>query len=172
MNPNKIPLTEITQDINALQAARSEPIQQKQPRRPMDFIRSLVLDLPVQQEKPNETNQMNIEKILETQLEAEVKKLEKPKDATDHVSFDVPLLIRVFELVREGIKSDVELHDLVERIIAVRDKGVLTMHDYKDIAGGNPSGTEREGDPITSSPFAGDQQSEDISAIKKLAGIR
>jgi hypothetical protein len=49
MSPNKTSLHEVASDANALKIARSEPIQQEEaPRQTMDFIRSLVLDLPIQ----------------------------------------------------------------------------------------------------------------------------
>lgn len=155
MSSNKTPLHEVASNADALKTARSEPIQQEQPRQSMDFFRSLILDVPVQTVREAPVSEgMNIE---------------APKDPTDSVSFDVPTLIRVFELVREGIKSDVELHDLVERLVAMRTKGVLTMDDYEAIAGGNINGTSKEHDTPT---FAGDQQNESLTAIKKLAGIR
>lgn len=166
MKYEKTSLHEIASDPNALKTARSEPIQVETPvRQSMDFIRSLALDIPVQNyiETPKDPN-MNIEKILETQLEVEARK----QDPIDHVSFDIPTLIRVFELVREGIKSDVELHNLVERIVAAKDRGVLTMNDYETIAGRNPQGTTQDHEPM--SPV--DQQSENVDLLKKLAGIR
>jgi hypothetical protein len=52
-------------------------------------------------------------------------------DAKDTVTFDIPFLIRVLELTREKIKSDVDLHKMVERLIQIRKKGILTMQDYK-----------------------------------------
>jgi hypothetical protein len=55
-------------------------------------------------------------------------------DKKDTVTFDIPLLIRVLELTREDIKSDIDLHRVVERLIQIRNKGVLTMADYKMIA--------------------------------------
>lgn len=55
-------------------------------------------------------------------------------DKKDTVTFDIPLLIRVLELTREDIKSDVDLHRVVERLIQIRNKGVLTMADYRMIA--------------------------------------
>jgi hypothetical protein len=51
----------------------------------------------------------------------------------DIVKMNVPLLIRVFEYVREDVKTDVELHKVVERIIAQGNK-VITMADYSKIA--------------------------------------
>lgn len=55
-------------------------------------------------------------------------------DKKDTVTFDIPLLIRVLELARENIKSDMDLHRVVERLINMRDKGMLTMDDYDAIA--------------------------------------
>ena len=37
-------------------------------------------------------------------------------DAKDTVTFDIPLLIRVLELTREKIKSDIDLHQMVEEL--------------------------------------------------------
>ena len=51
-------------------------------------------------------------------------------DKKDVVSFDIPLLIRVLEYTREDLKSDVNLHKMVERLISIRNKGTLTMADY------------------------------------------
>lgn len=49
MSQEKSPLNEIASGASALRTARSEPIQQESaPRQTMDFIRSLVLDLPIQ----------------------------------------------------------------------------------------------------------------------------
>ena len=55
-------------------------------------------------------------------------------DKKDTVTFDIPLLIRVLELAREDVKSDMELHRIVERLLNMRKKGTLTMDDYDSIA--------------------------------------
>jgi hypothetical protein len=55
-------------------------------------------------------------------------------DKKDTITFDIPLLIRVFELVREDIKTDADLHRVVECLINIRNKGVLTMDNYDEIA--------------------------------------
>jgi hypothetical protein len=54
-------------------------------------------------------------------------------DKKDTITFDIPLLIRVLELTREHIKSDINLHKMVEKLINLRKRGVLTMDDYKYI---------------------------------------
>jgi len=55
-------------------------------------------------------------------------------DKKDTITFDIPLLIRVLELAREDIKSDMDLHRVVERLIDIRNKGTLTMDDYNFVA--------------------------------------
>jgi hypothetical protein len=54
-------------------------------------------------------------------------------DKKDTVTFDIPLLIRALEHAREDIKTDIELHQMVERLINLRHKGVLTMDNYDEI---------------------------------------
>jgi hypothetical protein len=51
-------------------------------------------------------------------------------DKKDTITFDIPLLIRVLEFAREELKSDVNLHKMVERLISIRGKGTLTMNQY------------------------------------------
>jgi hypothetical protein len=55
-------------------------------------------------------------------------------DKKDTVTMDIPLLIRVLELTREDIKTDMDLHRVVEKLINIRNKGMLTMKDYNYIA--------------------------------------
>ena len=55
-------------------------------------------------------------------------------DKKDTITVDIPLMIRILELARENVKTDVELHQIVERLISIRNKGVLTMDDYERIA--------------------------------------
>jgi 8-oxo-dGTP pyrophosphatase MutT (NUDIX family) len=57
------------------------------------------------------------------------------KNKMDKNSFNTPLLIRLFELMREEVKSDVALHEIVENIMEIRSKGTLTMSDYDSIVG-------------------------------------
>lgn len=55
-------------------------------------------------------------------------------DKKDTVTFDIPLLIRMLELAREDIKSDADLHKVVEKLINIRKKGTLTMDDYEFVS--------------------------------------
>jgi hypothetical protein len=76
--------------------------------------------------------------------------VKEQEDPIDVITLDVPLLTRLLELSREDIKSDAALHDLLTRIIKMKNQGVLTMKDYDKIV----------------------KDSEDeLNSIKKLAGI-
>jgi hypothetical protein len=54
-------------------------------------------------------------------------------DKKDTVTVDIPLLIRLLEHAREDIKSDMDLHRVVEKLISIRNNGALTMADYDTI---------------------------------------
>jgi hypothetical protein len=54
-------------------------------------------------------------------------------DKQDSVTMDIPLLIRTLELAREDVKSDAELHYVVENLLKLKNKKVLTMDDYEYI---------------------------------------
>jgi rRNA maturation endonuclease Nob1 len=122
----------------------------------MDFIKSLPTEKTVVQEA------QSFEEIMFARLEKAANKIAESNDDRDTITLDVPLLIRVFELVREGAKTDVDVHNITERLIAIKERGVLTMDDYGDIAGDITQGQIPE------------PQHEDIeiSALKALAGLR
>jgi hypothetical protein len=61
----------------------------------------------------------------------EKKQVKEEADAKDVVSMDIPLLIRVLEFIREDVKTDMDLHRVVENLIDLRTQGVLTMDDYE-----------------------------------------
>lgn len=64
-----------------------------------------------------------------------------PKDV---VKMDVPLMIRIFEYVREDVKTDVEIHELSDRIISLSSMSrVLTMEDYDQIVPAKDPEVER-----------------------------
>lgn len=59
---------------------------------------------------------------------------------TDTITVDVPLFIRLLEYAREDAETDIDLHNLTERIISLAASGqTLTMADYESIAGGEIS---------------------------------
>lgn len=61
---------------------------------------------------------------------AKKKTVKEEADAKDVVSMDIPLLIRVLEFIREDVKTDMDLHRVVENLIDLRTEGVLTMDHY------------------------------------------
>jgi hypothetical protein len=108
---------------------------------------------------------MNYENYLFNMLERAADQQHKPANTADHISFDIPLLMRVFELVREDIKTDMDLHKLVERLIAMKDKGVLTMDDYQEISSAQSS---IDSGQMTKPEM---QKEPELESLKKLAGI-
>ena len=65
------PLHEVASSTDALKTARADPIQYEgQQPQSMDFIRSLILDIPIQTyREPPVSETMNIEKMLIAQME-------------------------------------------------------------------------------------------------------
>jgi hypothetical protein len=59
--------------------------------------------------------------------------LEQVTDKQDMICFDIPLLIRVLEFTREEMKTDIELHNMVERLINMRHDVPLDMTHYDEI---------------------------------------
>lgn len=51
-------------------------------------------------------------------------------DKEDTVTLDIPLMIRMLEYAREDAKTDMDLHNVVTKLIQIRNNGVLTMKDY------------------------------------------
>lgn len=51
-------------------------------------------------------------------------------DKKDTITLDIPLMIRVLEYAREDAKDDMALHKVVEKLIDIRNKGILSMDDY------------------------------------------
>lgn len=52
----------------------------------------------------------------------------------DVISINIPLLIRLFEYAREDAETDMDLHTVAERLIALSQEGAtLTMQDYDTI---------------------------------------
>lgn len=57
----------------------------------------------------------------------------------DTVSLDIPLLIRLLEYAREDAKTDMDLHDVAERLITMSADGkTLSMNDYGTIIPNQP----------------------------------
>lgn len=97
----------------------------------------------------------------------------------DKVTIDVPLLIRIMEYAREDAKTDMDLHDVAERLIALSTNGnTLTMTDYESIVGGETEQQEpvdnSEANAATMRGESVDRKAtlvtEDITRFKDLVG--
>lgn len=120
----------------------------------MEFLKSLT--------KKPVAESISYESALLARLEKEADR-KANNDKVDTVTMDIPLLMRVFELVREDVKTDMDLHNVVERMIALKDKGVLTMDDYAAISASQ--GSKDTGQQPT-------DENIDMSMLKMLAGIK
>jgi hypothetical protein len=102
--------------------------------------------------KPKVASQENVETIPEASSPAQQaaiainmkKRGKKPKhdesvmeaDATDTVSMDIPLLLRMMEYAREDAKTDEDLHDVAEKMIELsKHHDYLCMDNYNEIVG-------------------------------------
>jgi hypothetical protein len=80
--------------------------------------------------RQNETNGTEAEVTNEAETDTDETESTQPT-----VSFNIPTLIRVLELIREDVVSDDILHFVVEKIIEVgADQDAIDMDDYEEIA--------------------------------------
>ena len=96
-------------------------------------------------------------------------------DPVDTVTMDVPLLIRMLEFAREDASTDMDLHDVAEKLIALSaNNGALTMSDYDAVVGGEAEQPEvsmedvvskdkRKGDDVVADKQAVDDIVQELS---------
>ena len=59
---------------------------------------------------------------------------EKSNNPEDKITMDVPLFIRMLEYAREDAKTDMDLHNVTEKAIALSATGkTLNVSDYNQI---------------------------------------
>lgn len=70
-----------------------------------------------------------------TRIRANLQQIEATMiEEKDTLTIDIPLIMRLFELCREGINDDVHLHTLTEALINIQmQKDVISMEDYPAI---------------------------------------
>ena len=125
----------------------------------MNFIRSLTPG------KNTVTEGVSFEDALMAQLERKVNKLSESDNPKDVVRLDVPLFIRLLEYAREDAKTDMDLHSVTEKIIAMSQTGqTLTMDQYDGIV----AGTAEE--PAQDMPQK--ESALDLDMIRSLAGLK
>lgn len=133
----------------------------------MDFIKTL--------EKKPILESLSFEAALMARLDHAVEKITESNNSKDHITMDIPLLIRVFELVREGAKTDVDVHNITERLLSIKDRGILSMKDYAEIAGPITKGEVPDKDMDEADDIENGypmMASEDIKDLRSLAGIK
>jgi hypothetical protein len=63
---------------------------------------------------------------------------ENEEDVVDTVTLDISLFIRMLEYAKEDAQTDMDLHDVAEKAIALnKNKEMLSMEDYNTIIGGD-----------------------------------
>ena len=76
---------------------------------------------------------------------------------SDKITLDVPLFIRLLEYARENAKTDMDLHNVAEKVIAASETGkTLTMADYDGLVAGSSE----------------DQEMNEIKRMIELANIK
>jgi hypothetical protein len=65
---------------------------------------------------------------------------EEDENPIDAITMDVPLFIRMLEFAREDASTDMDLHDLADKAIAMSTEGeMLSMDNYEDLVGAETS---------------------------------
>ena len=99
-------------------------------RKDVATVGDVHVDAPLSGKKSKRKDDPGGDLETEAFLDNTTEELEKQ----DKVTLDVPLLIRLLEIAREEIKSDVPIHVLTERLVALSQSGVtLNMDDYDSI---------------------------------------
>ena len=89
-------------------------------------------------EETKASDHKDIESLINT-IKGEIrhkKSIKKAVNSIDKVTMDVPLFIRALEYAKEDAKTDMDLHNVAEKAIALSSEGkTLTMSDYGAIFG-------------------------------------
>lgn len=116
-----------------LDMAKEDPKNASQHKEHIAKIASQIDDLMSKMERI-EKSKKNVEKVEDEKSDKKKDKLEEEFNPTDKVSLDVPLFIRLLEYAREDAKTDMDLHNVAEKAIALSQSGVtLSMNDYESI---------------------------------------
>lgn len=90
---------------------------------------------------------MNYQDYFRSELAEATSNLpDKLKNSTDVIKVSVPMFIRFLEWAREKAKSDIEIHELTERALALNDK-VINSDDYDKLMRDMPKATS-DAEPV------------------------
>jgi len=84
----------------------------------------------------------------------------------DIIKMNVPLFLRLLELVREEVKDDVPLHTLTEIAVRLSNDHVMSMDDYENILAYMSRGEHDFGDN------GYDEDDTELETIKRLGGMK
>lgn len=86
---------------------------------------------------------------------------EEMEGGKDVVTMDMPFMIRIFELVRENIKTDEDLHHVADKLLDLSRDGPVTMDHYeefREFEGGDEADMEPDMDGDDGYPEAEEDQ--------------
>ena len=106
----------------------SKPVEKKKPSQITKYIETIEQEREALQEASRAKARVLSEKVIQKMYP------ESHTDKIDSVTVDVPLLIRLLEYAKEDAKTDLDLHNVAERLIELsKNKRPLTMDDYSSI---------------------------------------
>lgn len=89
---------------------------------------------------------MNYQEYFRSELaEATANLPDKLKNSTDVIKVSVPMFIRFLEWAREKAKSDIEIHELTERVLAMKG-AVINSDDYDKLMKAMPKASGKDED--------------------------
>jgi hypothetical protein len=99
--------------------------------------------------------------------------LKEEEDVVDTVTLDIPLFIRMLEYAKEDAQTDMDLHDVAEKAIALnKSKEMLSMEDYNSIIGdSNEELNENEEDVVLLPQSSLTKANSVVTDVKTLAKI-
>lgn len=88
----------------------------------------------------------------------------------DIIKMNVPLFLRLIELVREEVEDDVPLHTLTEIAVRLSNDHVMSMDDYENILAYMSRG--KQDFTKDSSDYSSDESEDELETIKRLGGMQ
>lgn len=79
---------------------------------------------------PTDVFEYELPTVQETNMGVKEMAMSRLSTTVDTITMDVPLFIRLLEYAREDAKTDMDLHNLAEKVIFEAQSRVLTMEDY------------------------------------------
>lgn len=89
----------------------------------------------------------------------------------DIIKMNVPLFLRLLELVREEVKDDVPLHTLTEIAVRLSNDHVMSMDDYKNILAYMSRDEHDFNDDEGPKQITHDDSDDELDRIKQLGGM-